>query len=84
MREAELADERIDGLYNSIFTAAGSADTYIYSRISHFKLRWQKGKALPAKVYVQMRSVQRQSCLNEALGYVKVTADAEGENHEQY
>lgn len=73
LQEARLADQRLEALPNSIMAAPMStgADVYIYSRISHFKLRWQQGEALPAKVYVQMRPVQRQSCLNEALGYEK-------------
>ncbi|MGM9569808.1 MAG: hypothetical protein ACI3XC_06990, partial [Phascolarctobacterium sp.] len=71
------------GLTNTIFAAPldTCADTYLYSRISHFKLRWQAGEALPAKVYLQMRPVKRQSCLNEALGYERVLDNGEV-NHE--
>ena len=76
LQQAGLADERIEALTNSIFTAK-NADVYIYSRISHFKLRWQEQRALPAKAYVQLHGEQAQSCLNEALGYVKVTETAE-------
>ena len=74
LEEAHMADKRIEGLVNTIFAAPldTCADTYIYSRISHFKLRWQLGEALPAKAYLQMRPVKRQSCLNEALGYEKI------------
>ena len=85
LQEAQIADQRLAALPNSIIAAPMStgADVYIYSRISHFKLRWQQGEALPAKVYVQMRPVQRQSCLNEALGYVKRTViREEGSQHE--
>ena len=78
LQQANLADERLEALKNSIFTAK-NADVYIYSRISHFKLRWQKQQALPAKAYVQLHGKQAQSCLNEALGYVKVTKTAEGQ-----
>lgn len=69
LQGAKLADQRVEALPNSIIAAPmpTGADVYIYSRISHFKLRWQQGKALPAKVYVQLRPVRRQSCLNEAL-----------------
>lgn len=73
LQQAGLADERLEALINSIFTAK-NADVYIYSRISHFKLRWQKQQALPAKAYVQLHGEAVQSCLNEALGYVKVRA----------
>lgn len=69
LQGAKLADQRVEALPNSIIAAPmpTGADVYIYSRISHFKLRWQQDKALPAKVYVQLRPVRRQSCLNEAL-----------------
>lgn len=82
LEEACIADKRMEGLVNTIFAAPISADTYIYARISHFKLRWQAGEALPAKVYLQMRPVKRQSCINEALGYAKVFLNGEGIHHE--
>ena len=82
LEEACIADKRMEGLVNTIIAAPISADTYIYSRISHFKLRWQAGEALPAKVYLQMRPVKRQSCINEALGYAKVFLNGEGSHHE--
>ena len=82
LEEISIADQRMEGLVNTIFAAPISADTYIYSRISHFKLRWQAGEALPAKVYLQMRPVKRQSCINEALGYAKVFLNGEGSHHE--
>ena len=82
LEETSIADQRMEGLVNTIFAAPISADTYIYSRISHFKLRWQAGEALPAKVYLQMRPVKRQSCINEALGYAKVLLNGEGSHHE--
>ena len=82
LEEACIADQRMEGLVNTIIAAPISADTYIYSRISHFKLRWQSGEALPAKVYLQMRPVKRQSCINEALGYAKVFLNGEGSHHE--
>ena len=82
LQGARVADRRMEGLVNTIIAAPISADTYIYSRISHFKLRWQAGEALPAKVYLQMRPVKRQSCINEALGYAKVFLNGEGRHHE--
>lgn len=82
LQGVRVADQRMEGLVNTIISAPISADTYIYSRISHFKLRWQAGEALPAKVYLQMRPVQRQSCLNEALGYAKVLQNREVNHHE--
>lgn len=82
LEEACIADQRMEGLVNTIIAAPISADIYIYSRISHFKLRWQAGEALPAKIYLQMRPVKRQSCINEALGYAKVFLNGEGSHHE--
>lgn len=84
LQGAKLADQRLKALPNSIIAAPMStgADVYIYSRISHFKLRWQQGRALPAKVYAQLRPVRRQSCLNEALGYEKQVLYGEGNNNE--
>lgn len=82
LEEACIADQRMEVLVNTIIAAPISADTYIYSRISHFKLRWQAGEALPAKVYLQMRPVKRQSCINEALGYAKVFLNGEVNHHE--
>lgn len=82
LEEACVADQRMEGLVNTIIAAPISADTYIYSRISHFKLRWQAGEALPAKVYLQMRPVKRQGCINEALGYAKVFLNGEESHHE--
>ena len=82
LEEACIADQRMEGLVNTIIAAPISADTYIYSRISHFKLRWQAGEALPAKVYLQMRPVKRQGCINEALGYAKVFLNGEGSHYE--
>lgn len=79
LQQAGLADARIQELANTIMAAPVNtrADTYIYSRISHFKLRWCQEETLPAKVYLQMRAVPRQSCVNEALGYVKVFESGE-------
>lgn len=81
LQQAELADERLEALINATFTVKNT-DTYIYSRISHFKLRWQEQRQLPAKVYVQLRSEKAQSCLNEALGYVKVLDNEREKEHE--
>ena len=74
LQQAGLADARIQNLSKTIMATPVDTcvDTYIYSRISHFKLRWQGGEPLPAKVYCQMRPVRKQQCLNEALGYVKL------------
>lgn len=86
LQEAAIADTRLNGLPEAVFAVGVASDVYMYSRISHFKLRWHGGHILPAKVYVQLRSVKRQSCLNEALGYIKTVKkieDMEGVQHEQ-
>ena len=82
LMEVGLADQRIEGLPNSIMAVPMSTDVYIYSRISHFKLRWRGGQAMPTKCYVQMRPVKRQSCLNEGLGYVKQVVSGEDKKYE--
>ena len=84
LQEAQIADQRLVALPNSIIAAPMSTgtDVYIYSRISHFKLRWRQGETMPAKVYVQLRPVQRQSCLNEALGYEKHALKGEAMRYE--
>ena len=84
LQEAQIADQRLAALPNSIIAAPMSTgtDIYIYSRISHFKLRWRQGETMPAKVYVQLRPVQRQSCLNEALGYEKHALKGEAMRYE--
>ena len=84
LQEAQIADQRLAALPNSIIAAPMSTgtDVYIYSRISHFKLRWRQGETMPAKVYVQLRPVQRQSCLNEALGYEKHALKGEAMRYE--
>lgn len=86
LQDAAVADTRLNGLPAAVFAAGIASDVYMYSRISHFKLRWHAGHILPAKVYVQLRSLKRQCCLNEALGYIKTVAkieDMEGVQHEQ-
>ena len=43
---------------------------YMYSFLSHFKLRWQGTEPMPAKIYLQMRTVDKQWNLNETLQLV--------------
>lgn len=58
LQEAGLADERIQALPGAVFAKPNIDGTWIYSRISHFKLRWCDGLPLPAKVYVQTRCTE--------------------------
>lgn len=59
LKEWGVADERLDCLPRCI--GAGPAPDkfqepyYMYSRLSHFKLRWQGEKLLPCKVYLQLK-----------------------------
>ena len=69
LSEARVADERLAALPEVVFNEELKPDRYIYSRLSHFKLRWQQGRALPAKVYLQMRMDYKQETINQALGY---------------
>ncbi len=51
-----LSDQRIQGITPAISETIFRENSTVYSRISHFKLRWQAGLAMPAKVYVQIRN----------------------------
>lgn len=56
LQTAGLADQRIEGIAPAVAENTFRENSVVYSRISHFKLRWQDGRALPAKVYVQIRN----------------------------
>ena len=60
MKQKGMADERLDGIRDALFWGAApdkhQCHYYMCSQLSHFKLRWENGKALPAKVYLQMSS----------------------------
>lgn len=53
-----LADERIAAVKSSVLTEKLPDRVWLYARLSHFKLRCQEGKGMPAKVYMQIRSTQ--------------------------
>lgn len=56
LQSAGLADQRVEGITPAVAENTFRENSKVYSRISHFKLRWQDGRALPAKVYVQIRN----------------------------
>ena len=56
LQTASLSDQRIEGIAPAVAENTFRENSIVYSRISHFKLRWQDGRALAAKVYVQIRN----------------------------
>lgn len=62
-----VADKRIADLGKTVFTKVLRDDTFLYSRVSHFKLGWQQGKAKAAKIYLQMRVTTKQNTINDSL-----------------
>lgn len=66
-----MADERIDllpqCLWNRLYRDKYSGNYVMFSHLSHLKLRWKNGEAYPAKVYLQLREVPKQSTVNESI-----------------
>lgn len=59
LKEWGVADERVDCLSNCIWSGLApdkfQAPYNMYSRLSHFKLRWKGEKIVPCKVYLQLK-----------------------------
>lgn len=59
LKEWGVADERLDCLPSCIWSGPApdkfQAPYNMYSRLSHFKLRWRGEKMLPCKVYLQLK-----------------------------
>lgn len=68
-----IADERIHKVKDCVFTMEApdsqQVPYWLYSRISHFKLRWKDGKLMPAKVYLHMLTGFSQLTINESMDY---------------
>lgn len=68
LKQWDVADDRIDVLPQCIWAGKAPDEQqepyYMYSRISHFKLRWRGNVMLPAKVYLQLVSEPIQESLN--------------------
>lgn len=69
LRKEGCCDERISVLERCVFSSLApdslQAPYQMYSRISHFKLRWRKEAQLPTKVYLQLKTRVLQSCIND-------------------
>lgn len=63
LKEWDIADGRVDMLRDAIFRVRVHPKDMpafsVKSCFSHFKLRWQKGEKLPAKVYMAISGVLR-------------------------
>ena len=63
LKEWDIADSRVDMLRGAIFRVRVHPKDMpafsVKSCFSHFKLRWQRGKKLPAKVYMAISGVLR-------------------------
>ncbi|MDO4203127.1 MAG: hypothetical protein Q4D07_01295 [Selenomonadaceae bacterium] len=67
-----MADDRSTVLprcfWSCDYRDGSSGRAYVmYSYLSHLKLRWQTGKLYPAKVYIQLRNIPKQTTINEYL-----------------
>lgn len=69
LQDHNLADDRIKLIPNCVWRKELPIENQppydTYSFISHFKLRWQGQEALPAKVYLQMRTLPKQNNIND-------------------
>lgn len=71
LKKWKLADSRIDYLQNAVWSQ-NAPDPYqplyyMKSYISHFKLRWNKGKAMPIKVYLREEPQEKQRSINQVI-----------------
>lgn len=75
LKKNNMADDRADLLYRCVFSEkmTGPMDYpyYMDSRISHFKIRWKKGRFMPAKVYLQLKTEPVQRNINESVELMK-------------
>lgn len=66
-----MADDRSDVLprcfWSGDYRDASSGAYVMYSYLSHLKLRWHDGTPYPAKVYIQLRNIPKQTTINESL-----------------
>lgn len=60
LQDWHLADARVNLVADCVFakdvTDPINGAYHVNSGLSHFKLRWKEGKALPAKVYLQLKT----------------------------
>lgn len=71
LKEQGMADERLELLPSCIFGAPLShrelSAFYVYSYLSHIKLVWKAGKPMAAKIYLEMRVVNRDFNINDSF-----------------
>ena len=71
LKEQGMADERIELLPNCIFGAPLNhrelSAFYVYSYLSHIKLVWKGCKPMAAKLYLEMRVVNRDFTINDSF-----------------
>ncbi|MDO4177908.1 MAG: hypothetical protein Q4D21_01845 [Phascolarctobacterium sp.] len=74
LQSYRIADERVLAIplcsWNRNFhveLSGGFFETHVYSFPSHFKLKWNKEGPMPAKIYLSMRTMDRQNVINETI-----------------
>lgn len=71
LKQWNMADDRIDllphCLWNCPYQDEYSGGYVMFSHLSHLKLRWKKGDVYPAKVYLQLREIPKQTTINQSI-----------------
>lgn len=75
LKEEKMADDRIDRLpaflWGMVPEDGFQPDYFMYSTISHFKLKWHHGKAMEAKVYLQLSPCPLDININQGINRAK-------------
>lgn len=71
LKEEKMADDRIDCLpeflWGMVPEDGFQPPYFMYSTISHFKLKWHQGRAMEAKVYLQLSPCPLDSNINQGI-----------------
>lgn len=71
LQQKGQADERLllleQCLLSSLAPDEEQEPYYMYSRLSHLKLRWQEQEQLPTKAYLHMKARAMQKCINDIM-----------------
>lgn len=71
LKQWGMADDRSDLLpycfWDRRYRDKYSGEYVMFSYLSHLKLRWKNGEAYPAKVYLQLREIPKQTTINESI-----------------
>ena len=74
LKRWDIADDRVDMIERCIFHVGFQPQNapafHVTSGFSHFKLRWQKRRRLPAKVYLQIKKDGAFSCGCDLQTYI--------------